>query len=513
MHACEGSLLLVDAAQGVQAQTVANAYLAIEAGLEIIPVLNKVDLQSARPDEVAEELETTFGIVAADALRVSAKTGLGVPELMRRIIEKVPAPTGDPASALRGLIFDSVYDSYRGVIVFLRVMDGTIRRKDVVRFMATETTHEVLELGIMRPQREACEELRAGETGYLWCNIKDMHEVRVGDTVVHEPGASKMTALPGYKEPQTMVHCGLYPVNNSDFDVLRKALEKLSLNDASFTFHPESSEALGFGFRCGFLGLLHMEIIQERIERESGLDIVQTAPNVTYEVLQKDGELVIVERPSDLPDPTEIEEFREPMVRLSLLVPSSAIGSMMQLCLERRGRYLRTEYISADRPLLVFDMPLAEILYDFYDIVKSATRGYGSMDYELIAYEDADLVRVRILVAGEDVDALSFIAHRDHAPNKGREILTRLRKKIKRHQFVVALQAAVGGKIIARETIAAMRKDVTAKCYGGDITRKRKLLEKQKAGKKRMKSVGGVEIPQEAFLAVLGDDREEGRKK
>ena len=513
MRACEGSILLVDAAQGVQAQTVANAYLAIEAGLTIVPVLNKIDLQQARPDEVKEELETTFGIDHAEVLGVSAKTGLGVPELIGEILKRIPPPTGDPDKPLTALIFDSVYDVYRGVIVFIRVRDGRIRKGDMVRFKGTATTHEVLELGLMRPKMTPEKELAAGETGYLWCNIKNIHEVRIGDTVVHEQDANSIPALPGYREPKPMVHCGLYPVNNAEFEELRKALEKLSLNDASFTFHPESSEALGFGFRCGFLGLLHMEIVQERLERESGVDIVQTAPNVTYEVKKRDGEVMIVERPSELPDPSQIDEFREPLVRVSLLVPSEAIGPVMQLSLGRRGKYRRTEYVSRERALLVYDMPMAEILYDFYDLLKSMTRGFGSMDYDLLGYEAGDLVRVRIMVASEDVDAFSFIAHRDHAEGKAREILVRLRKKIPRHLFAVALQAAVGGKIIARETIAPLRKDVTSKCYGGDISRKRKLLEKQKEGKKRMKAIGGVEIPQEAFLAVLGEEREDGKKK
>jgi GTP-binding protein LepA len=508
MRACEGTLLLVDAAQGVQAQTVANAYLAIDAGLTIIPVLNKIDLQSARPDEVKGELETTFGTDPSEVLPISAKTGLGVPELLRAILDRVPPPEGDPDAPLQALIFDSVYDIYRGVIVFLRVRQGRVRKGDKVRFKGTATTHEVLELGLMRPKMTPQDELHAGETGYLWCNIKNIHEVRVGDTVVHEKDADRVAALPGYREPKPMVHCGIYPVNNAEFEELRKALDKLSLNDASFTYHPESSEALGFGYRCGFLGLLHMEIVQERLERESGIDIVQTAPNVTYEVLQRDGTLKVVERPSELPDPAHIEEFREPIVRLSLLIPTDAIGVVMQLALGRRGKYRRTDYVSRERVLLVYDMPMGEILYDFYDLLKSMTRGFGSMDYDLIGYQHADLAKVRIMVAGEDVDAFSFIAHRDHAEGKAREILVRLRKKIPRHLFAVALQAAVGGKIIARETIAPMRKDVTSKCYGGDITRKRKLLEKQKEGKKRMKAIGGVEIPQEAFLAVLGEERE-----
>jgi GTP-binding protein LepA len=513
MRACEGTVLLVDAAQGVQAQTVANAYLAIEAGLTIVPVLNKIDLQQARPDAVKEEMETTFGIDPSEVLGVSAKTGLGVPELLHEILLRVPPPTGDPDAALQALIFDSVYDIYRGVIVFIRVREGRIRKGDKVRFKGTAKTHEILELGLMRPKMTAQTELHAGETGYLWCNIKNIHEVRIGDTVVHEKDADRVASLPGYREPKAMVHCGIYPVNNAQFEELRKALDKLSLNDASFTYHPESSEALGFGFRCGFLGLLHMEIVQERLERESGVEIVQTAPNVTYEVKKRDGDVVVVERPSELPDPSIIEEFREPIVRVSLLVPSEAIGAVMQISLDRRGKYRRTEYVSRERALLVFDLPMAEILYDFYDILKSITRGFGSMDYDLIGYQASDLVRVRLMVAAEDVDAFSFITHRDEAEKKAREILVRLRKKIPRHLFAVALQAAVGGKIIARETIAPMRKDVTSKCYGGDISRKRKLLEKQKEGKKRMKAIGGVEIPQEAFLAVLGEEREDGKKK
>jgi GTP-binding protein LepA len=365
----------------------------------------------------------------------------------------------------------------------------------------------------MRPKMTLQQELSVGETGYLWCNIKNIHDVTVGDTVVHEKHADSVPALPGYREPKSMVHCGIYPVNNADFEELRKALDKLSLNDASFTYHPESSEALGFGFRCGFLGLLHMEIVQERLERESGIDIVQTAPNVTYQVLTRAGKVVDVERPSDLPDPSEIEEFREPIVRVSLLVPADSIGVVMKLCLDRRGKYLRTEYLSTERALLVYDLPMGEILYDFYDILKSITRGFGSMDYDLTGYQSGELVRVRIMIGGEDVDAFSFIAHRDDAEFKGRKILERLRKKIPRHLFAVALQAAIGGKIIARETIAPMRKDVTSKCYGGDISRKRKLLEKQKEGKRRLKAIGGVEVPQEAFLAVLGEEREEKGKR
>ncbi len=509
LAACEGALLLVDAAQGVQAQTMANFFLALDGGLEIVPVLNKVDLQAARPEAVAKEMETSLGIRPADVLRVSAKTGIGVEEVLEAVVHAVPPPQGDPAGPLRAIVFDSVYDEYRGVIVFLRVRQGSVRRGETIFMLGTRRAYDVLDVGKFRPRPESVDLLHAGEVGWMVCNIKTIHDVKIGDTVTHEKGRDSVEALPGYREPKPMVYCGLYPTANSDFEPLRKALEKLHLQDSSFTFHPESSDALGFGFRCGFLGLLHMDIVQERLEREWGLDLVQTAPNVTYEVLRTDGKVERIERPADLPDTMQIGEFREPLVRVSLILPAESIGVMMKVCEDRRGSYVRTEYLSQERVVLVYDLPLAEILYDYYDILKSATKGYGTMDYELLGFRVADLVRMRILVAGEEVDALSTICHRAEAESRGREVLKRLRKEIPRHLFEVALQAAVGGKIIARESISALRKNVTSKCYGGDITRKRKLLEKQKEGKRRMKQIGGVEIPQKAFLAVLSS-RDEG---
>jgi GTP-binding protein LepA len=515
LAACEGALLLVDAAQGVQAQTMANFFLALEAGLEIVPVLNKIDLQAARPEEVMAEMEQLLGILPRDVLKVSAKTGAGVDEILEAVIQRVPAPKGTNAAPLQAIVFDSVYDEYRGVIVFVRVKDGTVRKGDRVFTIGTRQSYEVLDLGKFRPRPESVPALEAGEVGWLVCNIKTIHDVKIGDTLTIEKLKDQVKPLPGYREPKPMVFCGLYPVSNADFEPLRKALEKLHLQDSSFTYHPESSEALGFGFRCGFLGLLHMDIVQERLEREWGLDIVQSAPNVTYEVLDARGDAVVVERPADLPDPGSIVEFREPLVRVSLILPSETIGSLMKVCEDRRGTFVRQEYLSTRRVMLVYDLPLAEILYDFYDLLKSATKGYGTMDYDLLGFRPADLVRLRILVGGEEVDALSSICHRDEAELRGREVLKRLRKEIPRHMFEVALQAAVGGKIVARENIAPMRKNVTSKCYGGDITRKRKLLEKQKEGKKRMKLVGNVEIPQKAFLAVLNarDDGDEGGGK
>jgi GTP-binding protein LepA len=509
LAACEGALLLVDAAQGVQAQTMANFFLALDAGLEIVPVLNKVDLQAARPAEVMEEMEALLGILPRDVLQVSAKTGLGVDALLEAVVLRVPPPKGSPGDPLRAIVFDSVYDEYRGVIVFVRVRDGTVRKGDRIFTLGTRQSYEVLDLGKFRPRPESVPLLEAGEVGWLVCNIKTIHDVKVGDTVTHERLKDEVKPLPGYREPKPMVFCGLYPTSNADFEPLRKALEKLHLQDSSFSFHPESSDALGFGFRCGFLGLLHMDIVQERLEREWGLDLVQTAPNVTYEVVTNAGETVLIERPADLPDPGVIAEFREPLVRVSLILPSESIGALMKVCEDRRGTFVRQEYLSTQRVMLVYDLPLAEILYDFYDLLKSATKGYGTMDYELLGFRAADLVRLRILVGGEEVDALSSICHRDESEGRGRDVLRRLRKEIPRHLFEVALQAAIGGKIVARENIAPLRKNVTSKCYGGDITRKRKLLEKQKEGKKRMKQVGGVEIPQKAFLAVL-NAREDG---
>ncbi|MCK6481861.1 MAG: elongation factor 4 [Planctomycetaceae bacterium] len=516
LAACEGALLLVDAAQGVQAQTMANFFLALDGGLEIIPVLNKIDLQAARPEEVMGEMDQVLGIRPEDVLKVSAKTGEGVDAILRAVIERVPPPAGDPGGPLRAIVFDSVYDEFRGVIVFVRLKGGTVRKGQRVFTLGSRQSYEVLDLGKFRPQQESVPVLEAGEVGWLVCNIKTIHDVTIGDTLTHDSTRDGVEPLPGYREPKPMVFCGLYPTSNSDFEPLRKALEKLHLQDSSFTYHPESSEALGFGFRCGFLGLLHMDIVQQRLEREFGLDLVQTAPNVTYEIKSNTGEVILIERPADLPDAMMIGEFREPMVRVSLILPKDAIGVLMKVCEDRRGAFVRQEYLSTERVVLVYDLPLAEILYDFYDLLKSATKGYGTMDYDLLGFRAADLVRMRILVGGEEVDALSSICHRDEAERRGREVLKRLRKEIPRHLFEVALQAAIGGKIVARENIAPLRKNVTSKCYGGDITRKRKLLEKQKEGKKRMKLVGSVEIPQKAFLAVLNareEDEGGGRKR
>ena len=512
LAACEGALLLVDATQGVEAQTVANAYLAVEGDLEIIPVLNKIDMQGARSDEVAEEIETILGIDASDAVRCSAKTGLGVEEVLDRLIDRIPPPVGDPEAPLKALLFDAVYDTYRGVIVYVRLIDGQLKAGQTVRFFKAGGVHEVTEVGVLSPNRTRVDALEAGESGYLVASIKSLGDVKIGDTVTTSPPPPGLVPLPGYKEPRPMVYCGLYPTYPKDFEALRKALQTLQLNDASLTFVPETSEALGFGFRCGFLGLLHMEIVQERLERDSDVDLVQTAPNVTYEVLTTEGEVKRIEKPSDVPDSNYIEEFREPIARCSMILPQESIGPMMQLCTERRGTYIETQYLSPTRVMLVFDIPLQEIVFDFYDKLKSATRGYGTLDYEIRGYVASDLVRLRILVNAAEVDALSCICHRDSAGPRGRKVLRRLQKTIPRHLFQVPLQAAVGGKIVARENISALRKDVTAKCYGGDITRKRKLLEKQKAGKKRMKLVGNVEIPQKAFLAVLGGDDDDERK-
>jgi GTP-binding protein LepA len=502
LAACEGALLLVDASQGVEAQTIANAHLALDADLAIVPVLNKIDMSAARPDEVVEEMVNSLGIRPEEVHRVSAKTGFGVPELLDIIVDRVPPPSGDPAAPLRALIFDAVYDEYRGVIVYVRLVDGTLRPRQQIRMMGTDRTYEVEEVGIFRPDMERLPELRAGEVGYLTATIKTLGDLQIGDTVTERsrPAAEK---LPGYKEPLPMVYCGLYPTNNTDFERLRQALEKLRLNDSSFTFVPESSGALGFGFRCGFLGLLHMEVVEERLERESGVDIVQTAPNVTFEVHTTDGEVVRIESPTQLPDLSVVEEIREPMVRATIMVPSEYIGNVMTLMEGRRARYERTEYLSQARVILVYDMPLAELISDFHDKLKSLTRGYGTLDYDFRGYFAAELVKVLVLVNGSPLDALSFICHQDVAESRGRRLLRKLKDEIPRHLFEVPLQAAIGGKVIARENIKALRKNVTAKCYGGDITRKRKLLERQKEGKKRMKHVGNVEIPQDAFLAVL----------
>jgi len=507
LAACEGAILLVDATQGVQAQTVANAYAAINADLAILPALNKIDMQAARPDEIKEEIEQTLGIDRGEVLAVSGKTGQGVPELFRTLIERIPPPSGKVHAPLRALIFDSKFDDYQGVITYVRVVDGSIKLGQKIRLMAGETEHEVQGLGRFRPDPVPCDELGVGQVGYVVANIKRLSDVRIGDTIT-DARASALQPLPGYQEPRQVVFCGLFPATHNQFEDLRTALQKLALNDASFTFEPETSDALGFGFRCGFLGMLHMEIIQQRLERESNLALVQTAPNVTYEIVSRKGETLHISNPTRIPDAGDVEEFREPVAKVSFILPTENIGAIMQLCADRRGTYLKTEYITTTRAILTYELPLAEMIYDLHDKLKSATRGYGTMDYEVVGYRPSDLVRLDILVAGERVDALSVVVHRDHAYRRGQRLVKRLKGEIDRHQFEVAIQAAIGSKIIARETISALRKNVTAKCYGGDITRKRKLLEKQKEGKKRMKQVGNVEISQEAFLSVLGDSDE-----
>jgi len=507
LAACEGAILLVDATQGVEAQTVANALLAVEAGLDIIPVLNKIDLPSSHPEEVAEEMEHALAIPAEDVLTVSAKTGEGVPEILRAVVDRIRPPQGNSGGKLRILVFDSVYDDYRGVVIHGRVVDGSLRPGQRIRLMQAQTIHEVTEVGHFSPQMKKTNLLKVGEVGYIVAAIKQLKDVQVGDTVTLDTDPAE-EALPGYQEAKPMVFCGLYPANNTDFETLRKAIEKLAINDTAFHYQPETSGALGFGFRCGFLGLLHMEIFQERLERESGMEVIQTAPNVSYQVLTNSGEVISVESPAQLPEHGEIQEFREPIVRCQLIVPVEYIGNMMQLSEERRGTYVKTEYLSPKRVILEYDLPLAEIVYDFYDKLKSSTRGYGTLDYEFTGYQPARLARLDIMVTGQRVDALATVVHTSVAERRGRAVLRKLRQTIPRHLFQIPLQAAIGGKIVARENIAPMRKDVTAKCYGGDISRKRKLLEKQKKGKKRMKSIGQVSVPQEAFLAVLKADEE-----
>ncbi|NUN48605.1 MAG: elongation factor 4 [Candidatus Brocadiae bacterium] len=510
LAACEGAILLVDATQGVQAQTVANTLLALDANLDIVPVINKVDSPNAQIEETVTEMVNTLGVKADEILQVSAKTGIGVPELIREVILRVAPPQTEPGRPLRALIFDSVYDSYRGVVIYVRLVDGSIKMGQSITMRSTGQSHRVEEVGVFTPKRLATGQLNAGEVGYIIAGIKQIRDVRVGDTVTTE--GETVEALPGFREPKPMVFCGVYPTNNQDFTELKKALEKLSLNDSGFTWEPETSEALGFGFRCGFLGLLHMEIVQQRLERDMDVDVIQTAPNVTYEIVRRargaQPETLRVDNPAKLPDDGEIEEFREPISRLKLITPKDSIGDCMKLCLERRATFVTQEYISPTRVMLTYDIPFAEIIYDFYDKMKSITRGYGTMDYTVTGYRADNLARVRILVGGQEVDALSIVCHRDHAEYKGRKVLTILRKEIPRHLFEVALQAAIGGRVIARETIKSVGKNVTAKCYGGDITRKRKLLEKQKEGKKKMKNVGSVEIPQKAFLAVLSVDKD-----
>ncbi|MEW6249463.1 MAG: translation elongation factor 4 [Planctomycetota bacterium] len=514
LAACDGALLVVDATQGVQAQTVANAYAAVHNDLEIIPVINKIDLPSAMPEDAAIEIEHVLGISADHVQFVSAKTGQGLEELIRAIVTHLPPPQGDAAGPLQALIFDSEYNDYRGVICYLRIVQGTIRKGQKVLFMGRGRTHQVTELGKFTPHMTACDQLAAGETGYLVASIKSLQDVTVGDTVTDAANPAPV-ALPGYQPPQQMVFCDFYPASGESFDALREGLQKLALNDASFSFTPQHSDALGPGYRCGFLGLLHMDIVQERLEREAGLNVVQTAPSVTYEIVLRDhrdtvaaesgagGRVMHVESAGDLPDMGTIDELREPIVEMAIITPAESVGGLMQLAESRRGEFKKQEYLSPQRVMLTYHFPFNEILYDFYDKLKSITRGYGTMDYHVVGYRASDLVKLDILINGKPVDALSLICHRSKAEGRGRKLLLKLRKEIARHQFEVRLQAALGSKVIAAESIKPYRKDVTAKCYGGDVTRKRKLLEKQKEGKKRMKTVGNVEIPQKAFMTVL----------
>lgn len=508
LAACDGAILVVDAAQGIEAQTLANVYLALDHDLDVFPVINKIDLPSARPDWVENEIEDVIGIEAHDAPRISAKTGLNVEDVLEAIVEKIPAPDGDPEAPLQALIFDSLYDSYKGVIVFCRIKEGTVKKGTRIRMMATGAEEEVVEVGYFGAgQFFPCEELSAGMVGYVTASIKNVKDTRVGDTITdaRRPCAAP---LPGYKKVTPMVYCGLYPADGAKYNDLREALEKLQLNDASLFFEPETSIALGFGFRCGFLGLLHLEIIQERLEREYNLDLVTTAPSVVYRVHKKNGEMIELTNPTNLPDPTEIEYMEEPIVRAEIMVTTEFVGAIMTLCQERRGTYLGMEYMEETRALLKYDLPLNEIIYDFFDALKSRSRGYASFDYDMKGYEQSSLVKLDILINREEVDALSFIVHADSAYERGRRMCEKLKEEIPRHLFEIPIQAAVGGKIIARETVKAMRKDVLAKCYGGDISRKKKLLEKQKEGKKRMRQVGNVEIPQKAFMSVLKLDDE-----
>ena len=502
LAACDGAVLVVDAAQGIEAQTLANVYLALDHDLEVFPVINKIDLPSADPERVIAEIEDVIGLEAQDAPLISAKTGQNVDQVLEQIVEKIPAPQGDPDAPLKALIFDSLYDAYKGVIVFCRIKEGTVRRGTRIRMMATGAEADVVEVGYFGPgQFIPCESLSAGMVGYLTASLKNVKETRVGDTVTDAVRPCS-EALPGYKKVNPMVYCGMYPADSSKYPDLRDALEKLQLNDAALQFEPETSVALGFGFRCGFLGLLHLEIIQERLEREYNLDLVTTAPSVIYKVHKTNGEVIDLTNPTNLPDPSEIEYMEEPMVSAEIMVTTEFIGSIMELCQERRGVYISIEYMETTRALLKYDLPLNEIIYDFFDALKSRSRGYASFDYEMKGYVRSELVKLDILVNREEVDALSFIVHADSAYERGRKMCEKLKEEIPRQLFEIPIQAAVGGKIIARETVKAMRKDVLAKCYGGDITRK-KLLEKQKEGKKRMRQVGNVEIPQKAFMSVL----------
>ena len=503
LAACDGAILVVDAAQGIEAQTLANVYLALDHDLDVMPVINKIDLPSADPERVIEEIEDVIGLEAHDAPQISAKTGLNVDQVLEQIVEKIPAPTGDPKAPLQALIFDSLYDAYKGVIVFCRIKEGTVRVGTPIKMMATGATADVVEVGYFGAgQFIPCEELSAGMVGYITASIKNVQDTRVGDTITNRSNPCA-EPLPGYKKVNPMVYCGLYPSDGAKYPDLRDALEKLQLNDAALQFEPETSAALGFGFRCGFLGLLHLEIIQERLEREYNVDLVTTAPGVIYKVHKTDGTVMDLTNPSNMPDPSEIDYMEEPMVSAEIMVTSEYIGAIMDLCQERRGIYISMEYMEETRALIKYDLPLNEIIYDFFDALKSRSRGYASFDYEMKGYTRSDLVKLDILINKEEVDALSFIVFSGSAYERGRKMCEKLKEEIPRHLFEVPIQAAVGGKVIARETVRAMRKDVLAKCYGGDISRKRKLLEKQKEGKKRMRQVGNVEIPQKAFMSVL----------
>lgn len=505
LAACEGAVLVVDAAQGIEAQTLANVYLALDNDLEILPVINKIDLPAADPDRVKKEIEDVIGLDASEAVLASAKAGIGIDELLEQIVEKVPAPAGDPDAPLQALIFDSLYDSYKGVITSIRIMEGTVKPGDKIRMMATGAEYEVVEVGVYTPKAVPVPELSVGDVGYLTASIKSVSDTRVGDTITHanRPAAEP---LPGYRKLNPMVYCGLYPIDTSKYNDLRDALDKLQLNDSALQFEPETSQALGFGFRCGFLGLLHMEIVQERLEREFNIDLITTAPSVIYDVILTDGSLIKVDNPSMMPTPQTIDRVEEPYVKATIMVPNDYVGAVMELCQMKRGNFINMDYIDSTRVSIIYEIPLSEIVYDFFDILKSSTKGYASLDYELIGYRPSKLVKMDILLNGEQVDALSFIVHKDFAYERGKVIVEKLKDLIPRQQFEVPVQAAIGTKIVARSTIKAMRKNVLAKCYGGDISRKRKLLEKQKEGKKRMKQVGSVEVPQEAFMAVLKMD-------
>lgn len=508
LAACEGAILVVDAAQGIEAQTLANVYLALDHDLDVMPVINKIDLPSADPERVVNEIEDVIGIEAQDAPRISAKNGINIEEVLEQIVKKVPAPHGDPEAPLKALIFDSLYDSYKGVIIFCRLFDGCVKKGTTIRMMATGAEAEVVEVGIFGAGRFVpCDELSAGMVGYITASLKNVQDTTVGDTVTQADRPCD-EALPGYKKAQPMVYCGLYPADGAKYPDLRDALEKLQLNDAALSFEPETSIALGFGFRCGFLGLLHLEIVQERLEREFNLDLVTTAPGVVYKVHTTDGNVIELTNPSNLPDPSTIEYMEEPFVDAEIMVTTEYVGAIMQLCQERRGVYKSMEYMEETRALLKYDLPLNEIIYDFFDALKSRSRGYASFDYEMKGYVRSELVKLDILINKEEVDALSFIIHKDTAYERSRKMCEKLKDEIPRHLFEIPIQAAIGGKVIARETVKAMRKDVLAKCYGGDISRKRKLLEKQKEGKKRMRQVGNVEIPQKAFMSVLKLDEE-----